>query len=164
MIMEYINNGIFELEIKESLIPNAGLGVFTKEFIKKGEIIGEYTGARIDSDGNYTYILDNGKCIDAAGFPRCFVAMMNDSIGTQFLRNCEFIEKGCKVYAIATQNIPEDSELYVSYGVDFWRHNFKGDYQIAYVNTIKKLALHASKGQAADPLLKKERDFFRIIF
>lgn len=52
--MEYINNGIFELEIKESLIPNAGLGVFAKEFIKKGEIIGEYTGSRVDSDGNYT--------------------------------------------------------------------------------------------------------------
>jgi hypothetical protein len=66
--MEYLNNGTFELEIRESQIPNAGLGVFTLEFIKKGEIIGEYTGSKIDSNNNFTYILDNGKCIDAAEF------------------------------------------------------------------------------------------------
>lgn len=85
--------------------------------------------------------------------------MINDSIGTLFLRNCEFIEKTNKVYVITTENIPEDSELYISYGVDFWRFNFKSDYQTAYFNTIKKLALRPT-----DSLLKKERDLFRIIF
>lgn len=155
--MGYINNGTFELEIKESQIPNAGLGVYTHEFIKKGEIIGEYTGSKKDSDRNFTYILDNGKCIDAAEFPRCYVAMINDSIGSQFLNNCRFLEEGNKVFVIATHNIPEGSELFISYGVDFWRFGFKGEYETALKNTLIKLGLRPT-----DPLLKKEKDLFNL--
>lgn len=155
----FFNNGLFELEIRESQIPNAGLGVYTKEFIKKGELIGEYTGSKIDSNGAYSYILDNGKCIDASSFPRCYSAMINDSIGSIHFQNCEFVEKNNKVFVYAKTNIPENYELFISYGIDFWRFHFTGDYENAYFNTLKKLELHPT-----DTTLKNEKDLFSNYF
>jgi hypothetical protein len=58
---------------------------------------------------------------------------------------------------VATHNIPEGSELFISYGIDFWRHNFKGEYDIALKNTLIKLGLNPT-----DPLLKKERYLFNL--
>ena len=40
--IEYIYNTDFNLEIKKSNIKNAGLGVFSKEFIQKNTLLGEY--------------------------------------------------------------------------------------------------------------------------
>lgn len=42
MDMHYINNGKFDLYISDSSIPDAGLGVFSNEYINPDIIIGEY--------------------------------------------------------------------------------------------------------------------------
>lgn len=86
----YYNNGNFLLYITNSNIKIAGLGVFAGEFIKKYDIIGTYSGKNKCNDGDYTYIKSNGKVIDASEFPRCYTAMINDSIGTEFYNNCIF--------------------------------------------------------------------------
>jgi len=139
---QYFNNGDFKLRIDNSSIPNAGLGVFADEFIPKGSIVGEYVGSSVDSDGDYTYVKNNGKVIDACILPRCYVAMMNDSIGSMYFYNCRFVEDSThRVFAIATENILEGNELFVSYGKDYWLLSYRGNYTEALKNTIWKLKI-----------------------
>jgi hypothetical protein len=149
----YYNNGNFLLYISKSNIKNAGLGVFSGEFIKKYDIIGTYSGKNKCNDGDYTYIKSNGKVIDASEFPRCYTAMINDSIGTEFYNNCIFSEDKNIVYIMAIQNIKENEELFISYGLYYWRDKFNNNHYSAYENTCKK---------PNDTQLKKEKEFFNI--
>lgn len=155
----YFNNGSYSLSILPSSIPGAGLGVFADEFIPKGSIIGEYVGSPIDTDGDYTYVKNNGKVIDASAYPRCFVAMLNDSIGSTYFYNCEFTEDAQhRIFALATENIPEGNELFVSYGSDYWLLSYKGDYETALRNTIWKLTIRKN-----DCELLKQRSLFNVV-
>jgi SET domain-containing protein len=154
---KYFNNGNFLLYIDNSNIKNAGLGVFAGEFIKKGTIIGEYIGKNKDSGGDFTYIKSNGKVIDASDLPRCYCAMINDSIGSKFFNNCIFVEDKNKVYVVAIENIKEDEELFISYNVDYWRGKFNDNHYDAYENTCKKILKKSN-----DIQLKKEKIFFNM--
>lgn len=155
---EYFNNSDFKLRIDKSSIPNAGLGVFTCEFIPKGSILGEYVGSSVDSDGDYTYVKSNGKVIDACSYPRCYVAMLNDSIGSMYFYNCKFVEDSGKVFAISTENIPEGNELFVSYGKDYWLFSYRGDYSEALKNTLWKLKIREN-----DYELIQQRTMFNVV-
>jgi SET domain-containing protein len=154
---KYYNNGNFRLYISNSNIKNAGLGVFAGEFIKKYDIIGTYDGKNKDNGGDYTYIREKGKAIDASDFPRCYSAMINDSIGSEFFNNCIFSEDNNIVYIMAIQNIKEDEELFISYGLDYWRGKFNNNPYDAYENTCKKLLKKPNNIQ-----LKKEKDFLHM--
>ena len=100
---------------------------------------------------------DAKKVIDASGFPRCYSAMINDSIGTKYYNNCIFSENKNIVYIMAIQNIKEDEELFISYGIDYWRKKLNNNHYDAYENTCKKL-----RKKPNDIQLKKEREFLNM--
>jgi hypothetical protein len=147
----YYHSSPFKLYVAQSQIPSAGLGVFTSDFIPSGERIDEYKGDLCNRSygGAYALLLDKHTLIDAADLPRCYMAMINDCsfIPKQYVRkkkrkidvtpvayysatgipldiNCEFQintdTKQAFVYAIC--DIQPGTELFISYGPDYWRY------------------------------------------
>lgn len=120
---EYYNNSNFNLQIKKSLILNAGLGVFTLEKIPAKTYIGNYEGKKSrNKTGIYFFELTDKIGIDAIDYPRSYIAMINDSYKSEQKINCEFIvdEKKQKVELWSIVDIEIGSELFVSYGKDYW--------------------------------------------
>jgi len=145
----YFHNSIYNLYIEKSNIPDAGLGVFTKDFIPSHSCIDEYSGETysFNPGGFYIYEYNSNHYIDARNYPRCYMSMIND---------CEFIPKkvikkkkkkititpnayydennnvlttNCtfkknidnkKVYIFSLVDIKPNSELFLSYGVNYW--------------------------------------------
>ena len=134
----------YKLEVKPSLIPNAGNGVFATKPIVKDEIIAEYRG-KVFTCGLYEEFVDSGKImrindmfIDSIGV----AAMINDCvkfvpIDTSLSKhiseddfklkiwenkayNCKFDNKNDKVFVVAMQDIQPGDELYVNYGQNYW--------------------------------------------
>lgn len=128
-----------QLEIKESNIPNAGLGLFTKEFIAKGTKIVQYRGKRRtwkdvkNEDGNfYIFYVTRNHIIDANNYKKSFARYINDASGLKKVKGCtnntEFVREGDKVFVIAIKDIAAGGELFVGYGKEYWeviRQNFK---------------------------------------
>ncbi len=145
----YFHKSLFNLKIDKSQVPNAGFGVYTLDLIPKNTLIDEYFGQLITfpTGGEYVLQIDDKNSIDAIDFPRCYMAMINDCsfipkktkkkkgkriditpkeyIGkdNQILKiNCIFktdlINKKGYVYSI--DEILPGSELFISYGVDYW--------------------------------------------
>lgn len=137
MIFLYYNNTKFILNIEKSNITDAGMGVFTYEYIKKNTLIGYYVGEvkkskRNECVGNYSFSISKRYYIDARKSPRCYIAMINDNYNTNFKTNCEFRitmedDNGKKlkpserkISLWSTKNISKKSELLASYGDDYW--------------------------------------------
>ena len=147
---QYCHDSVFNLYLKNSQIPNGGLGVFTKDHIPPSMLIGEYTGKKHTrtAGGSYVLAIDDTCFIDALNFPRSFMAMLNDcshiakqtmskkkkridatpeayydAHNTRLAINCKFvidsINKRAFVYSMC--EIKPDSELFVSYGEDYWK-------------------------------------------
>jgi hypothetical protein len=131
----FYNDGSFNLYITHSQLPDAGLGVYTEDFIPEDTIIGEYKGEIVKSynleTNDYFYELVEadeangvmGVGIDSSKLPRCYMAMLNDAqFSKTYSNNCVFegeIEEG-KVYAVSTRDIHPEEELFVSYGEGYW--------------------------------------------
>lgn len=128
-----------QLEIKESNIPNAGLGLFTKKFIAKGTKIVQYKGKRRtwkdvkNEDGNfYIFYVTRSHIIDANNYKKSFARYINDAGGLKKVKGCtnntEFVREGDKVFVLAIKDIAAEGELFVGYGKEYWeviRQNFK---------------------------------------
>ena len=137
-----------ELEVKRSLLPMAGNGLFTKELIKKGTQIIEYKGEIIDwteymkrveenRDGYLFYITDE-HCIDAYPTPEHVARFANDAAGlirVKGLRNnCIYRIDEDKCFIVATRNIKAGEEILVSYTRAYWntaRYNIKHGFEPA---------------------------------
>lgn len=128
------------LEVKESQIPNAGLGLFTKVDIKKGEFIVEYKGKittwkaadHMDGDNPFLFYVNEDHVIDASKNKKSVAKYANDAKGLTkikgFTNNAEFYEEDLKVFILATKNIKAGMEIFVDYGPDYWstvRENMK---------------------------------------
>ena len=136
-VPSYFHHSEFSLVIKDSLIPNAGSGVYTSEAIPNGSCIDYYVGMKCKYPLSF-YFIECGKDketgepygIDAGEYPRCYMAMLNDVYQSEYMVNCEFRisknkgDKGDKedvvsVYAI--RDIRAGEELFVSYGDEYWK-------------------------------------------
>ena len=118
----YFHHSAFQLEIKESQIPNAGKGVFTSTAIPNGSCIDLYYGISCRYPmSKYFISLENESGIDAGNFPRCYTAMINDVVGSQFTINCEFIISNQTVSVYACKDITPGEELFISYGDEYWK-------------------------------------------
>lgn len=132
------------VEIKQSLLPGAGKGLFAKEPIPRGSRIVEYKG-RIttwkevdDNDGNngYIYYVKRNHVIDASRHTGSLARYANDARGLSRVKgvtnNSEYVEDGLRVYIEAKKDIPAGAEILVEYGKEYWdviRHNIKVEKQ-----------------------------------
>ena len=128
----------FSLYISNSNITNSGYGVFTKSFIPKDSVIDEYSGTYTESlyGGEYFFRIDKDGGINAIDSPRCYMAMLNDAIYIpsskralrkfvkhNYTNNCYFKSDivNRKVYVYSLIDINPYSELFISYGEDYWK-------------------------------------------
>lgn len=130
------------LVVKKSNIPGAGKGLFTKKAIAKGERIVEYKGKTStwkevdhrDGSNVYIYYVNRNFVIDARTYPKSLGRYVNDARGLTIIKgltnNCEYVQEGTRVFIDAIKNIPAGSELFVSYGKEYWdviRNNIEID-------------------------------------
>ena len=123
------------LYTKKSIIPGAGLGLFTDALIKKGQKVTEYLGEiitwaeaekRDDADrGGYVYHITDKFCIDAYKHPELLARYSNDARGITRKKgvrnNCYYETRGKRAYIIASRNIKPGEEIFVWYGNDYWK-------------------------------------------
>jgi SET domain-containing protein len=122
------------LFVKESTIPNAGLGLFTQTAILKGENIVEYKGRKTtwkeieesgEEDNLYIMYVADDNVIDARKTKKALARYANDAAGFVKIKglrnNCRYVhdDEG-KVYIEALRNIQADEEIFVGYGKDYW--------------------------------------------
>ena len=119
------------LEVKESNIPGAGKGLFTKTFIAKGTRITEYKGrirtwkeVEYDDSNYYIFYVNEDHVIDAARNKKSLARYINDARGLQKIKglnnNAEFVVDGLKVFVVAIKDIQPGSELFLGYGKEYW--------------------------------------------
>lgn len=121
-----------QLLIKRSRIPGAGKGLFTKKFIPKGTRIIEYKGkvttwkeVLSGSEFNgYVYYITRNHVIDAMARKNSLGRYANDARGMSKIKglvnNTRYVEEGKKVFMEAVKDIPEKTEILVSYGKKYW--------------------------------------------
>lgn len=142
-----------KVEIKLSTLPNAGKGLFAKEFIPKDTRIVEYKGKIStwkqvdDNDGNngYIYYVKRHHVIDASRHPSALARYANDARGLQKIKgltnNAAYVEEGLKVFIEAKKDIPAGEEIFVEYGKEYWdviRHNYKVEQERKKIRNSKK--------------------------
>lgn len=133
-----------KLEIKKSVLPGAGNGLFAKELIPKGSRIVEYKGKVTtwkdvdDNDGAnvYIYYVKRHHVIDASRHTSVLARYANDARGLQRIKgitnNAEYVEVGLRVFIESSKDIPAGAEILVEYGKEYWdviRHNIKVEEQ-----------------------------------
>lgn len=138
------------LQIRKSTIEGAGKGLFTTVFIPHGTVIIEYTGDVVtwkevedEYDNDYIYYVNAKVVINARHRPDSLGRYINDAEGFKRVKgrhnNCIFRKDGHRVYIHATKDIEARSELFVSYGHEYWEQG----------RTNAKLAAAATKRAAS---------------
>lgn len=122
-----------QLLIKRSKIPGAGKGLFTRKFIPKGTRIIEYKGKVTtwknvlsgDKFNGYVYYFTRNHVIDAMERKNSLGRYANDAKGLAKIKglanNTRYVKVEKKVYMEAVKDIPEKTEILVSYGKDYWK-------------------------------------------
>jgi len=114
------------VEVRNSNIAGAGLGVFAKKDIQAGEELGFYRGEwlKLDDyskgDRNFSYTLQLAKdiYIDAEHKAYNWVSRVNSPKGTCMKTNIYWDSEG---RTFAKRNIKAGEELLVGYGSLYWR-------------------------------------------
>jgi hypothetical protein len=130
---ESSNNMIEFIKVAESLLPNAGMGAFTKKMVPKGSIIGQikglkYTNMNKIKDTSYVwkYFLDKANAIYIDSKPILHnnpLRYVNGakSEGQMSKVNCKFVSEGINAYYKATKDIYPNEELITNYGKAYWQ-------------------------------------------
>lgn len=120
------------LHIKVSTIPGAGKGLFTSIFIPKGTRIIEYTGKittwkEVNSGehfNGYVYYINRNHVIDGKDDMDSLARYANDARGITTIdgvtNNSKYVEEDKRVYIVARKDIEAGSEIFVSYGKEYW--------------------------------------------
>jgi uncharacterized protein len=149
-----------QLFVKKSTLPGAGKGLFTRKLIPKGTRIVEYKGktrtwkeVQADEDENpYIYYVKRSYVIDALNDKKALARYANDATGLKrekhIRNNAEYVEDGVRVFIEATRDIPANSEIFVSYGKEYWQVI---RYNIRLEEKTKKQQLNGNK--ASNPEL-----------
>ena len=120
-----------DLEVRPSLIANAGLGLFTKVHIPKHTAFCEYTGTELTLRQTMqlrdkTYLMGGFglNChIDANHHPDVKARYINDGIRSD-KQNARFVKHKAlkKASVVSTRDINPGDEIYASYGEVYWRY------------------------------------------
>jgi len=121
-----------QLYIKESKIPGAGMGLFTKELIEKGTRIIEYKGkvttwkAVVEGDhfNPYVFYITRNYVIDGMPYKKALARYANDAKGITKIKglqnNSKYVVEKKRVFIEAIKNISADEEILVAYGKEYW--------------------------------------------
>ncbi len=129
--MAYLEKYIY---IKKSALPGAGKGLFTKIFIPKGSRIVEYKGeiltwkevGRMEEERNgYVFYVNSKHVIDAWNHKDALARYANDAKGIARIAgvksNSEYVVDGKRCFITASRDIPAGSEIFVEYGLEYWK-------------------------------------------
>ena len=156
------------LYTKKSTLPNAGKGLFTKVAIAKGTRICEYKGRMTDwkdvkedeGENGYIFFISNKTVIDALKSIKTFGRYANDAAGFAKVKgltnNAEYTVEGKRCFIDAKKDIPAKSEVFVSYGKEYWqvmRDNWKIEKD---AQKEKEKAKKAAKKNKAKKAAKKK--------
>ena len=134
-----------QLFVKDSTIPGAGKGLYTKKAIEKGTRIVEYKGRKTtwkdvkDDDTNfYIYTVNRNNVIDARRTLTALARYANDARGLSRVKsltnNCVYVNEGTRAFIESVKDIPAGGEIFVDYTKEYWdvlRENIKIDKQRA---------------------------------
>lgn len=126
--------------IKKSQLPKAGKGLFVKQEYRRGDIICEYEGefipwsecekrAQKGYEG-YVFFISKNRCVDAYFTPWAMGRFANDARGigrvSGLTNNAQYEIKRRngeqRVFIVATRTILPGQEVFVHYGLDYWRY------------------------------------------
>jgi len=126
----------FNLRIKPSQLPTAGLGVYAdKQPFQRGQNIIEYTGKKQPINGNDYALLTNRNTVINAARSRNVASFINDcraanrregqctGNNTRFVLN----RRAQKVNVRAVKFINPKSEIFIPYGTQYWRDKAKSE-------------------------------------
>ena len=125
-----------KLFIKESQIPGAGKGLFTRSCISMGTRITEYRGdictwrkvlqleKKTGTVNPYLFYVRSNYVIDAMYKKQMMARYANDAHGPARVKglsnNCEYEQHNSRVYMVAQKDIHAGSELLIGYGKEYW--------------------------------------------
>ena len=122
------------LMVKESTLPGAGRGLFTKVAIAKGTRIVEYKGKLVtwkevekmaDDRNGYVFFFNSKNCIDAWQTKKSVAHFANDAMGIARVEgvrnNSEYVTENKRCYIEASKDIPKGAEILVGYGAEYWQ-------------------------------------------
>ncbi len=135
------------LEVKESTIPGAGKGLFTKVAINKGTRIVEYKGTiktwkevKHHYNNYYIFYVNRNHVIDAQRSKKAVARFINHAHGFNKVlgirNNAAFVIDGKNVFVDAIRHIAAGSEIFVSYGKDYWKVMKKNEEINAYEHKL----------------------------
>jgi SET domain-containing protein len=134
------------LQVKTSILPGCGKGLFTKIFIPKGIIITEHTGkitsfkdADHDEGNNpYLFYVSRDHVIDGRGQHGSIARFINDASGYKRIagltNNSKYIIIGKRVFISAIKEIMPNDEIFIGYGKGYWESIKKN-------NSLKELMI-----------------------
>lgn len=142
------------LVVKESTIPGAGKGLFTKIDIPKDTRIVEYKGRRTtwkevkhDSTNYYIYTINRNNVIDAQKTLSAMARYANDAKGFTRVKgitnNSVYVNEGTRAFLESVKDIPAGAEIFVDYTQDYWKvmkENLRADKRQAKKGSGKKKA------------------------
>jgi len=158
------------LSVKESTIPDAGMGLYTSVAIPKGTQIVEYKGKittwkevqHNEGTNGYIFFVNRNHVIDARRTKSALARYANDARGLKrvkgLLNNCVYETVKGKVYIKSVKDIPAGAEILVDYGKDYWdavRHNIQLDKLQA--REAAKKAKAAEKAKTAKKIKKAKK-------
>jgi|688.fasta_scaffold216779_5 hypothetical protein len=128
-----------KVEVRLSKIEGAGLGLFAKTKIKKGDLISEFTGKLVRNDDSeywsqkeeflYLIFWDENHKLDVEPSD-CLAKYANDAVGlkkTKGLKNkSKIVWHDDRLFLMATKDINREDEVYVSYGKQYWKEYSNG--------------------------------------
>ncbi len=120
-----------QLEVKQSTLTGAGLGLFTTKLIVKGSRIIEYKGEiktwkEVENDYNNFYIfhVTDDHVIDGQK-SKSLARYINDAKGLTKVKgitnNAQFVIVGMQVFVVATKSIEPGAEIFIGYGKEYWQ-------------------------------------------
>jgi hypothetical protein len=134
-LAEAKKKGYSRLVVKESLIPgDTGWGLFAGKTIREGEVFGSYEGEEVPEEhlvsgyGNKDYVvgaIKNHKTgevvyVDSTSEAGCYGRYAQDPINEDLV-NAKILWKRGKMVLVATCPISPGDEIYVHYGIDYWK-------------------------------------------
>lgn len=121
------------LRIKPSQIDDAGFGLYATRRFAKNEKIDDYSGEKLTREeigerydgarGEYVLCRSERECFDAAKTSASYARFANSTRGTSLRPNARFTRGSARGFPIlrASRPITNGSEIFASYGRDYWR-------------------------------------------